>query len=152
MLRLNSFTIFDFVFISKASDYKYIIILNALGYITGGIFSTILAVKLFGIKFIMPKFKEIVFQYKEGSALFGSTIGMELYRNANIFILRFFVDDAAVGIYAAAEKVIKGVQMIISPFVQALFPHLSLEFNQHTLEDNLMTIKKVIIRFIPIVF
>jgi len=100
----------------------------------------------------MPKFKEIVFQYKEGSALFGSTIGMELYRNANIFILRFFVDDAAVGIYAAAEKVIKGVQMIISPFVQALFPHLSLEFNQHTLEDNLMTIKKVIIRFIPIVF
>jgi len=90
----------------------------------------------------MPKFKEIVFQYKEGSALFGSTIGMELYRNANIFILRFFVDDAAVGIYAAAEKVIKGVQMIISPFVQALFPHLSLEFNQHTLEDNLMTIKR----------
>jgi PST family polysaccharide transporter len=146
------FTVLIFVFIHEASDYKYIIILNSLGYITAGLLSTILVVKLFGLKFIMPKFKELVFQFKEGSALFGSTIGVELYRNANIFILRFFVNDAAVGIYAAAEKVIKGVQMIISPVVQALFPHLSLKFSQQSLKENLSTMKKIIIRFSPIVF
>jgi len=146
------FTILIFVFIHKANDYKYIIMLNSLGYITAGLLSTILVIKNFKITFIVPKFKELIFQFKEGSALFGSTIGVELYRNANIFILRFFVNDAAVGIYAAAEKVIKGVQMIISPVVQALFPHLSLKFNQQSLKDNLSTMKKIIIRFSPIVF
>jgi len=146
------FTILIFVFIHKASDYKYIIMLNSLGYITAGLLSTILVIKNFNITFIVPKFKELIFQFKEGSALFGSTIGVELYRNANIFILRFFVNDAAVGIYAAAEKVIKGVQMIVSPIVQALFPHLSLKFNQQSLKDNLSTMKKIIIRFSPIVF
>jgi len=145
------FTILIFVFINDKNDFKYIIILNSLGYITAGIFSTILATKLFRIKFIVPKLQELVFQFRDGSALFGSTIGMELYRNANIFILRFFVNDAAVGIYAAAEKVIKGIQMVVSPITQALFPHLSLKFKQQTLKENLATIKKILIRFSPIV-
>lgn len=145
------FTVLIFIFIRESADFRYIIILNSLGYITAGVFSIVLVKKYFKIKFITPNYRELVYQFKEGSALFGSTIGMELYRNANIFILRFFVNDAAVGIYAAAEKVIKGIQMAISPITQALFPHLSLKFKQQSLKDNLDTMKRIILRFSPIV-
>jgi PST family polysaccharide transporter len=145
------FTILIFIFIRESSDFRYIIILNSLGYIIAGVFSTVLVRFFLKIKFIIPNYKELIYQFKEGSALFGSTVGMELYRNANIFILRFFVSDSAVGIYAASEKVIKGIQMAISPIAQALFPHLSYKFKQQTLRDNLVTIKKITVRFIPIV-
>lgn len=145
------FTIFIFLFIRESNDYKYIIILNSLGYLTAGFFSTIISSKIFSVKFIKPSLKELLFQFKEGFALFGSTVGIELYRNANIFLLRFYVDDNAVGIYAAAEKVIKGIQMVTAPIVQAFFPHLSLKFENQSLRMNLAILLRIVLYFSPIV-
>ena len=82
-------------------------------------------------------------QYKEGLSIFGSTVGINLYRNANIFILNFFVSEASVGIYAAAEKVIKGLQMITVPIAQALFPHLGYKFKTQPLRQNLSMLWRV---------
>lgn len=147
LISKSIFTALIFIIIKEADDFKYIIGLNSLGYLTAGLFSTILVHNTFNLKFRFPKKSEIIFQLKDGAALFGSFLGMELYRNANIFILRFFVSDAAVGIYAAAEKVIKGVQMGISPIAQALFPHYSLKFSQQSVNSNIKTLKKILINF-----
>jgi PST family polysaccharide transporter len=140
------FTVLIFVFIQQSSDYKYIILLNAFGYLTAGIISTVLVKRQFGISFFVPKRAEIKFQLREGAALFGASASIELYRNANIFLLRFFVSDAAVGLYAAAEKIIKGLQSVVAPVAQALFPHFSLKFGKRTLAENVGTIKRVALR------
>ncbi len=141
------FTILIFVFIRVESDYVYIILYNSLGYIAAGMLSTILAYKQFHIRFHLPTWKDIVYQFREGFAIFSSTIGINLYRNANTFILKFFVSDAAVGIYAAAEKIIKGLQMLVNPIAQALFPHMSQRMKNQDLRTNITTIKNVAWRY-----
>ena len=90
-------------------------------------------------------------QLKEGSAVFGSTFGMNLYRNANVIILKQFVSDDIVGLYSAAEKVVKGFQSIISPAAQALFPHLSLRFKGQPVNEQMRMLRKVSIPFTSVV-
>jgi len=68
---------------------------------------------------------------------------MNLYRNSNIFILGFLVSDSAVGIYAAAEKVIKAIQSIVSPIAQALFPHLGYKFISLSIKESVSTLINV---------
>lgn len=145
------FTLLIFIVIRKADDYFYIILFNGLGYIAAGICSSIIVYKQFKIGFCRVSFKDLMFQMKDGLALFGSNISMNLYRNSNIFILKFFVSDAAVGIYSAAEKVIKGLQSIVSPISQALFPHFSFQFKQSAPLNNIKSLIKISKYFAPLV-
>ena len=136
------FMLLIFVFIREADDFVYLILYQSLGYLISGILSIIIAIQIFNVKFRIPTWQEIVFQLKDGFAVFSSTIGINLYRNANIFILKFFVSDAALGIYSAAEKIIKGIQMLTNPIAQALFPHMSYNFKLNNFEQNMRTLKK----------
>ncbi len=137
------FTILIFLLIREEDDFILIILLNSSGFLLAGLISTIIARKQFSIHFVRPKWSDMKIQYKEGLSIFGSTVGINLYRNANIFILNFFVSEAAVGVYAAAEKVIKGLQMITVPIAQALYPHLGYKFKTQPLGQNLSTLWRV---------
>lgn len=141
------FTILIFIVIRQPEDYVYIILLNSCGFILSGILSTFIAFRFFKLRFSLPKWKDVKFQFKEGWALFGSTMGINLYRESNIFILRFFVNDAAVGIYSAAEKIIKGLQLLTTPIAQALFPHLSNRFKNLSIKESLIHLKKISVPF-----
>lgn len=136
------FTLLIFVFIREASDFIYLILYQSLGFLISGILSIIIAIRIFDVRYKIPAWKDVVFQFKDGFAVFSSTIGINLYRNANIFILKFFVSDSALGIYSAAEKIIKGIQMLTNPIAQALFPHMSNQFKSHTIEENFKMLKK----------
>lgn len=141
-----------FIVIREPKDYVYIILLNSLGYVLAGACSIMFVTYSIGLRLFIPRWKDVIFQFREGFVLFGSTVCMDMYRNANVFILRFFVNDAAVGLYAAAEKVIKGIQMLVSPISQALFPHLSYKFKEGTLSSNISILYKVSRNFFPFLF
>lgn len=137
------FTLLIFIVIKKPEDYIYIILLNSCGFLLSGILSTFIAMKAFHLRLFIPSYNSIKFQIKDGWSLFCSTIGINLYRESNVVILKFFVSDAAVGIYGAAEKVIKGLQLATAPIAQALFPHLGNSFKNKTLKESLVQLKKV---------
>lgn len=143
VISKSIFTVLIFIFIKTAEDFKYIILLNSFGFLLTGLLSIIIARREFKIRFVTTTWDEMKFQFKDGFALFGSTIGMNLYRNANIFILNFFVNEAAVGIYATAEKVIKALQMITVPIAQALFPHMGYRFKAQSVKVNLKILFKI---------
>lgn len=145
------FTILIFLLVRASDDYQMLIFLNSCGYLLAGVLSLILVRRQFHLRLGRTTWADIRLQLKEGSAVFGSTFGMNLYRNANIIILRQFVTDDIVGLYSAAEKVVKGFQSIISPAAQALFPHLSLRFKGQPIKEQMRLLAKVSVPFTSVV-
>ena len=145
------FTVLIFIVVRSREDYDLLILLNSLGYILAGMLSIVLVNTQFKIRFRRSTFGDIVSQFKDGGAVFGSTFGMNLYRNANVIILKQFVTDDLVGIYSAAEKVVKGFQSIISPAAQALFPHLSQRFKGKPVKNNMRLLRRIALPFTAVV-
>ena len=145
------FAILIFIVVRKQEDFDLLILLNSSGYLLAGLLSVILVYRQFHLGFHRTTFRDIVSQFKDGGAVFGSTFGMNLYRNANIIILKQFVSDDLVGLYSAAEKVIKGFQSLISPVAQALFPHLSHRFKGQPVKNNMRLLRKISLPFTIVV-
>ena len=145
------FTLLIFILVREPEDYQLLISLNSCGYLLAGVLSLILVYRQFHLRLHWVKWSDVCLQLKEGSAVFGSTFGMNLYRNANVIILKQFVADDVVGLYSAAEKVVKGFQSLISPAAQALFPHLSLRFKGQSVASNMHLLRKIAIPFTSVV-
>lgn len=71
-----------------------------------------------------PKISQIKFAFSDGLHIYTSTILSSIYIYVNGLIVRFAGGEAALGIYAAAEKLVKAVSALISPVVQAVYPRV----------------------------
>lgn len=145
------FTVLIFIVVRSREDYDVLILLNSCGYLLAGMLSLMLVYRQFHLRLHRARWSDMQQQLREGSAVFGSTFGMNLYRNANVIILKQFVTDDVVGLYSAAEKVIKGFQSLISPAAQALFPHLSMRFKGKSVVENMRLLRKLAVPFTAVV-
>ena len=139
------FTVLVFFVVRSVDDFYLLILLNSCGYLLAGILSVFLAYKQFHVRLGIPRFGDMIAQFKDGGAMFGSTFGMNLYRNAHVLILKHFASNEAVGLFSAAEKVIHGFQSVILPAAQALFPHMSLKLKDKSVNERLSLMKKVML-------
>ncbi len=57
--------------------------------------------------------------------LFGNSIALAVYLNADLAILGLMLDDTAVGIYAAAAKIYLMVKAVVNAWIMAAVPQLS---------------------------
>jgi PST family polysaccharide transporter len=72
------FTILIFLLVRVRDDYQLLIFLNSCGYLLAGVLSLILVRRQFHLRLHLSTWKDIRLQLKEGSAVFGSTFGMNL--------------------------------------------------------------------------
>ena len=144
------FTVLIFIIIKKPSDYIYIILLNSIGFILAGILSTIIAHRHLKVKFVRVSYNDIKSQIVGSSSVFASNIGISFYRNANTLILGLFCSDSVVGVYAAAEKIIKALQGVVNPISQALFPHVSNVLKCSTSMARAKYIMKLCVKLCPV--
>lgn len=135
------FTVAIFVFVKKASDYLYVPILNSLGFIIAGILGLWIVFKDFEINFKFVSLEELKRQLKEGWYIFISTVAISLYTISNTFILGLFTNNAIVGYYAAAEKIVKALQGLLGPVSQTIYPYISKLMNE-SVELGIKFIKK----------
>ena len=77
------------------------------------------------VAFIRPRLTEIRSSIKAGGPLFLSTASISLYTNSNVVLLGLLADSTAVGLFTAAQTVIRAGQGVFSPIAQALFPRMS---------------------------
>jgi PST family polysaccharide transporter len=139
------FTILIFVVVVRPEDYEYILLLNSLGFLLAAILSMVLVRKQFKIRLSKPCMKEVFSELRESLSMCFSMIGIDLYRNMNVVVLNFFVSEAAMGVYALAERVIKAAQSFITPASQALFPHMSLKIKQEGVGKSMALLNRAAI-------
>ena len=119
------FTIAIFVFIRQASDYIYVPLLNLFGYLVAGALALWIVFRGFKVGFKVPSYSSLIHQLKEGSIMFVSTVAISLYTTSNVFLLGLFTNNVIVGFYSAAEKIVKALQGLWTPFSQAIYPIFS---------------------------
>ena len=119
------FTICIFIFIKKMADYLYVPLINSMGFLVAGGLSLRIVSKDFGIKFILPSFKAIKYQLKEGWYIFMSTLSYNLYNNSPKFFIGLFMNNASVAFYSVAEKIINALRQVINIIFQVFYPYLA---------------------------
>jgi len=138
------FTLLIFVFVRKESDYLIVPLFNTAGYLSAGLISFFIAYFVFDLKVRFPKVRVMMEQVKESWAIFVSTLGINLYRSANTLLLGLLTQNyTLVGYYSSAEKVIKGIQSLVSPVSDALFPHLSRRFENKAGKSGLQLMTRL---------
>lgn len=100
-------------------------LLTAMGFIVSGIWSLVLAKKMFGVKFIWQSLADIKVHLEDGWHVFLSRLYVNLYSSTNILILGFMTNNTIVGYYAISEKIIQAISGLFSPVLQAFYPYFS---------------------------
>jgi len=119
------FTICIFIFIRKMTDYLYVPLINSIGFLVAGGVSLKIVSKDFGIKFMLPSFKAIKHQLKEGWYIFISTVAVSFYRTLPSTLIGVFYSYKSVGYYTVGEKIIRAIVNLLQPVTQTLFPYIS---------------------------
>jgi len=136
-----------FSFINDKEDYIFISLMHGISFVLSGIIGVYIAIYKLRIKFSLPSKHFFVLTLKDGLHIFLSTIGINLYRNANIFLLGVMTNNMLVGYYASAEKIIKALQATIAPISVAIFPSLSKKFELETEYKNIGLLFKLFYPF-----
>ena len=123
------FTVLVFRVIKAPEDYLWVPILNGMGSLMAGLLALHILRKRFTIQFKWPALKTLKYQIFEGWHVFYSSIVISLYASSTTFILGIYSNDAAVGHYSAAERLIQAAKSIYSGFSQAMFPQISRRIN-----------------------
>lgn len=134
------FTILIFIFIKKEDDYPLILLLNSFGFLCSAIISFIILYFKFNVYLIIPKKSSLSYHLVDGWHIFISTIGINFYRNANVFILGLQTSNLIVGYYAAAEKIVKAIQSLVTPVSESLYPYICKRFSVSEKQENIRVI------------
>lgn len=138
------FTVAIFVFIHQASDYIYVPLLNFIGFLVAGILALWIVFKDFNVNFKLPSVADIKHQLKEGSIMFVSTVAISFYTASNTFLLGLFTNNTVVGFYSAAEKIVKALQGLWTPFSQAIYPVFSKLYFENKIKAQ-YALKKILL-------
>lgn len=118
------FTAAIFLFINSETDFYMVPIFSSLGYVLIGIISMSIVKFQYKVSFMLQK-KAVLYAYLEdGWSLFLSNISVTLYTTATITFLGFYTNNAIVGYYSVADKIISAIRGIVLPLSQVLFPFL----------------------------
>ena len=115
---------------------------NSLSLLVGGCISLWIIRNRFSLAPFQTNLTSIKQYFKEGWPIFISYFSTNFYRNSNIIILSFFANDYALGLYSAAEKIIKVLQGTFMPLSQTIYPYLS-KISVQSREQAIHMVKKV---------
>ncbi len=114
-----------FAFVHHRGDYRLAAALQAGGMVIAGLLALAVIPRLGHMRMRWPDIAQLRQVMVDGWHVFLSTAAISLYTSSNIFFLGLLTNSTAVGYFAAAEKLIKAVQGLITPVSQAVYPHIA---------------------------
>ena len=104
-----------FVFVHRQTDYRLAAALQASGMVIAGLLALAIVPRLVQVRLHWPGVVQLRRVVVDGWHVFLSTAAINLYTSSNIFFLGLLTTPMAVGYFAAAGKLIKAVQGLITP-------------------------------------
>lgn len=136
------YTITIFIFLHRPEQFEVVAWLFGASWILGGLVGLGIAIHRYKLRWKWVPLRLVKKYLADGWHLFISTFSVSLYRQSNIFILGLVGSDVVVGYYSAAEKIIKVIQSVFNPVIQAFYPFVSRKTKNP--EKGLAVIKKLI--------
>lgn len=127
------FTVLVFVFIKQDSDYVLQPVLVALGYATSSVVCIYIMRTKYKIRFILPSFKSIVQELRDGFDMFVTLFLPTVYTNLNILILGSSQGDRTTGIYNGASKFTGLAYNIFTTISRTVYPFFARKMDKHKL-------------------
>ena len=114
-----------FAFVHQRGDYRLAAALQAGGMVIAGLLALAVIHRMGYVRVHWPGVAQLRQVIVDGWHVFLSTAAISLYTSSNVFFLGLLTNPMAVGYFAAAEKLIKAVQGLITPISQAVYPHIA---------------------------
>ena len=114
-----------FVFVKQKSDFQLALSIQVIGTLLAAVACTILIFSQRLVQFYLPSLADIRSAVKEGWHIFASGMATNIYTTTNTVVLGFLATDAAVGIFAASEKIIRAIISLFSSISQVTFPRIN---------------------------
>lgn len=118
-------TVCIFVFVRAPSDVLVYASLLAIQWTLAGALAMGYSFVAFKLHLVPPRILDVKDAFVDGWTLFLSTGAVSLYTTGNSFILGLLTNNAAVGYYSAAEKLVRAFRGLMGPVSQAVFPRFS---------------------------
>ncbi len=114
-----------FAFVHQRGDYLLAAALQAGGMVIAGLLALAVIPRVVHLHLHWPGVAQLRQVMADGWHVFLSTAAISLYTSSNVFFLGLLTNPTTVGYFAAAEKLIKAVQGLITPVSQAVYPHIA---------------------------
>jgi len=113
------------VFVHRPEDTLLAILIQSGSFVVSGGIGMAVAIRTFRFKPAWPTMDVIRETLAEGWHLFLSSSAMGLYTNTNVFLVGVLSGNEAAGYFSAAEKLLRAMQGLIVPVIQAAYPHVN---------------------------
>lgn len=131
------FTALVFVFIREKSDYILYPLLNAAGFTLSGALSLYFIFFKYKLRFIIPKWNDIVDILKSNFNMFISLFLPNLYTNLSVNLLGAYGGMTATGIYSSGKRFIDLCTQISGVLSRTFFPFLARRIDKHSLYSRI---------------
>lgn len=136
------FTVCVFLLVEDKNDYLLVPLLTFLGFLVSGGGALFLVKKDFKVKFFWQPLGVLKKQLIDGWYVFLSSFSISLYTVSVVFILGIFTNNAVVGHYSAADKLIQAIKGFYTPVSQAIFPLIGRKMKKDKI-GGLVFVRKV---------
>lgn len=113
-----------FIFVTGPKDYLLVPLLLGLGTVFGGITGIYLAHLKFGVRLSFVSFRMLIFALSDSATFFLSRVSLSIFTATNTFLIGLVMGNAAVGVFAAADKLYQAYSGLFGTIVQALYPRM----------------------------
>jgi len=118
-----------FWLVKKVSDYNLALLIQVLSTFLSAILSLALLFYLRLVIFIRPSIKSVKKQIANSWHIFATSLSSNLYTTTNTIILGLIAGNTSVGIYSAADKIIRALIALLSSVTQVVFPRVNVYYN-----------------------
>jgi O-antigen/teichoic acid export membrane protein len=116
-----------FLVVTRASDIVPAAAAYAGSFLLAGGFGLWVVARSRLVRWVRPTWRDVVSRLRSGWHVFVSSAAISVYTGTNTVIAGVLGGDAAAGVFAAGEKVVRAVASLNHPVSQAVYPRINAE-------------------------